>query len=140
MTREQTTTQEVAGQVRQAALERADSVRENTQSAKQRTVEQVRKLSGTVRKIGEHMRIEDQQYIADKAGRAGERLESVANYLNSADVSTILRDTGTWARGNPAAFFGSAFVLGIAAGRFLKTANPGAMTTSSPRGRDGADR
>lgn len=123
-------THEAAEQVRQTALERVESVRQSSQTAKERTAERVRKLSSTVRKVGEHMRIEDQHYIADKAGQAGERLESIAEYLNSADVSTILKDTGTWARGNPAAFYGSAFIVGLAAGRFLKAGSPSSSASS----------
>lgn len=143
---------EVAEQVRQAALDRVDSVRQNTQSAKQQAAERVRKLGATVRKVGEHLRVEDQHYVADKANDASQRLETLANYLNTADVSTIMRDSGNWARSNPAVFFGGAFVVGLATGRFLKAAGPvsssstaitGPVTTTSTSdvgGRNGADR
>jgi hypothetical protein len=111
---------EVAEQARQVAMERVDSVRESTESAKQKAAEKVRKLGATVRKVGEHLRVEDQDYIAEKAAAASQRLENFANYINTAEISTLVRDTGTLARTSPAVFFGSAFVVGLAAGRFLK--------------------
>jgi hypothetical protein len=82
--------------------------------------ERLRKLSGTMRKLGEHLRIEDQTYVAEKAASTSDRLDGFASYLSSADLSTLMRDTGELARKNPAAFFGSAFLLGLAAGRVLK--------------------
>jgi hypothetical protein len=123
---------EVAEQAKQVALERVDSVRQSTQSAKEIAAERLRKLSGTVRKLGEHLRIEDQTYVADRAARTSERLESFASYLTSSDVSTLVRDTGALARSQPAAFFGSAFLIGLAAGRVLKAGSGVPRTDGNP--------
>jgi hypothetical protein len=122
---------EVVEQARQVAMERVDSVRQSTESAKQKAADKVRKLGATVRKVGEHLRVEDQNYIAEKAATASQQLESFANYINGAEISTLVRDTGTLARTSPAAFFGSAFVLGLAAGRFLKTGSGNSVAASS---------
>jgi hypothetical protein len=128
-------THEVADQVKQAALERVQSVRDRTQSAKQQAAERVRKLGSTVRKVGEHLRVEDQRYVAQKASDASQQLDKLADYLSSAQIGTMLRDTGELARANQAVFLGSAFVVGLAAGRFLKTGSSTATPdTSSPRG------
>jgi hypothetical protein len=120
---------EVAEQAKQAALERVDSVRQSTQSAKEMAAERLRKLSGTMRKLGEHLRIEDQTYVADRAAKTSERLDGFASYLSSADLSTLMRDTGALARSQPAAFFGGAFLIGLAAGRVLKAGSR--VTTES---------
>jgi hypothetical protein len=128
---------EIAQQARQVAMERVDSVRETTQSAKQQAADKVRKLGATVRKVGEHLRVEDQTYIAQKAATASEKLDDFADYINTAELSTLVRDTGTLARTSPAAFFGSALLVGLAAGRFLKVVNGG---TSLPTGGSSADR
>jgi len=111
---------EVADEVRQATLQRVESVRASAQSAKDDAAERVRKFGATVRKVGEHLRVEDQRYIADKASDASQRLDNFASYLSSAEFGTMLRDTGGLARRNPGWFFGGAFVVGLAAGRFLK--------------------
>ncbi|HKU40875.1 MAG TPA: hypothetical protein VJR89_22090 [Polyangiales bacterium] len=122
-------THEVAEQAKQAALERVDAVRQTTQTAREQTAERVRKLGAAVRKVGEHLRVEDQHYIADRANDASQRLENFASYINDAEIATLLRDTGELARRKPSVFFGSAFVLGLAAGRFLRS---GSSTTARP--------
>lgn len=124
-------THEVAEQVRQAALERVDSVRQSTQSAKQQAAERVRKLGQTIRKVGEHLRVEDQNYVAQKATDASQRLDQFADYVNGAELATLLRDTGNLARKSPAVFFGSAFAIGLAAGRFLRTGSSSAQSPGS---------
>jgi hypothetical protein len=114
-------THEVAEQVRAVALDRVDSMRQSTQSAKNQAAERIRKLGATVRKVGEHLRVEDQHYVAEKASDASQRLENLANYVSSAELGALVRDTSALARKSPAVFFGGAFVIGLAAGRFLKT-------------------
>jgi hypothetical protein len=114
-------THEVAEQVKEVALDRMDSVRQSTQSAKQNAAERVRKLGQTVRKVGEHLRVEDQHYIAQKASDASQRLEDFASYVSEAEIGALIRDTGDLARKSPVVFFGSAFAIGLAAGRFLRT-------------------
>jgi ElaB/YqjD/DUF883 family membrane-anchored ribosome-binding protein len=123
---------EVAEQARQIAMDRVDSVRQSTQTAKQQAADKIRKLGATVRKVGEHMRVEDQTYIAQKAATASDQLETFADYVNSAEISTLVRDTRTLARSNPAVFFGTAAALGFVAGRFLKgVSDVGAATGES---------
>lgn len=145
-----TRTHEVADEVRQATLERVGSVRDSALTAKRNAAERVRKLGATVRKIGEHLRIEDQRYIAERANGLSESLDDFAGYLNASNFSKLVRDTSAVARRSPTLFFGGAFVVGLAAGRFLKDdgADPSADTeptsgvqrlpASSPRSREAA--
>jgi hypothetical protein len=116
-------------------MDRVDSVRQSTQSAKQQAADKLRKLGATVRKVGEHMQVEDQTYIAQKAGTASERLETFANYVDAAEISGLLNDTRRLARGNAAAFFGTAAVVGLAAGRCLKvlTGHPATSMGERPK-------
>jgi len=111
---------EAADGARQVALDRVQAARASAQEAKERAAEKLRKLGGTVRKVGEHLRVEEQYYVAERANDVSQRLDNVATYLSSAELATLLNDTRTVARRNPGWFFGGAFVLGLAAGRFLK--------------------
>ena len=43
------------------------------------------------------------------------------SYVSSADLKTTVRDVENLARRQPALFFGGAFLLGLAAGRFLRS-------------------
>ena len=61
---------EVAEHARQVAMERVDSVRQSTESAKQQAADKIRKFGATIRKVGEHLRVEDQSFIAQKAAAA----------------------------------------------------------------------
>jgi hypothetical protein len=111
---------DVAEQARSAATERADFLREQTDSVKAKTAERVRKLGHAVRKIGEHMRIEEQVYIAEQATEASQRLDSVATYIDDAELGTLIRDAEDLARRNPVWVLGGTFLAGLAAGRILK--------------------
>jgi hypothetical protein len=131
-------THEAAEQVRDAALSRVEAVRKSAESAKESAAERVRALGATVRKVGEHLRVEDQNYIADKANDMSRRLDDVASYISSAEVGTLVRDAEDVAREKPMVFFGSALLLGLAAGRFLKVT--GASVTSPSRAQSGRTR
>jgi len=115
-----TKAQEAAEEVRSATITRVQSMREALDNTKTRAAERVRKLSGTVRRIGEHMRIEEQAYIADHANDASERLDSVAEYIEHAEPGTLLQDAQDMARRRSGLIIGSTFVIGFLAGRFLK--------------------
>jgi len=122
---------DVAEQARSAATERVELVREQADSVKAKAAERVRKLGQAVRKIGEHMRIEDQLYIAEHAQGASQRLESVASYIDDAEIGTLIHDAETVARRNPAWVIGGTFLVGLAAGRVLKV--PAGAATSELR-------
>jgi hypothetical protein len=51
-------------------------------------------------------------------------VERVANYLRERDFHQLVNDAEDFARRSPAVFLGSAFVLGLAASRFLKSSRP----------------
>ena len=57
------------------------------------------------------------QYIR----RAGEQVQRAADYLEKTDVKQLTRDAESFARRQPVAFIGSAFVLGVIAARFFKS-------------------
>lgn len=111
---------EVAETVKQAALDRVDTVRKSTQTLRDETAERVRKLGETVRKVGEHCRVEEQHYVAEQMNGASQRMGKLADYIASAELGEIVRDTRDIARTNPAAFFGGAFLVGLGVGRFFK--------------------
>jgi hypothetical protein len=125
-------THEAAEYVRDAALSRVQSARQSAESAKESAAERVRTWGAAVRKVGEHLRVEDQHYVADKATSVGQQLDDVAEYISSAELSTLVRDGEEIAREKPLLFFGGAFVLGLAAGRFLKVSSSG-VTSSRPQ-------
>ncbi len=57
------------------------------------------------------------QYIR----QAGEQVRRAADYLEQTDVRELTRNVETFARRQPAAFLGGAFIMGVIAARFLKS-------------------
>jgi hypothetical protein len=110
-----------------------DSARARAQAAKDAAAERVRKLGATVRRVGEHLRVEDQHYIAGKARDLSQRLDDFAEYVSSAELATLARDTRTLARSNPGWFYGGVLVLGLAAGRFLKDGTEDTSRMQEPK-------
>ncbi len=53
--------------------------------------------------------------------QAGEQVRRAAEYLEKSDVKQLARDTESFARRQPAAFLGGAFVLGVVAARLFKS-------------------
>jgi hypothetical protein len=113
--------QRAADQVRGATAERVERAKSAAESAKENAAERVRKLGNAVRKIGEHMRIEEQMYIAERANDAASRLDRVADYLADAELGTLLTDAEDIARRKPAWVYGGTFIVGLAAARFFKS-------------------
>jgi len=115
-------------QVKTAAIDRVQSAREQAQSGldqgRNQVGDRIRHVSSALRSAGDSLREED-EFIARYVTAASERIESVASYVGSADPKAVLRDAQNFARERPAWFFGGAFLLGLAAGRFLKSSAVG---------------
>jgi len=118
-----------AEQAKSAAIDRVQSVRDQAQSGldkgRSQVVEHIRHVSSALKSAGDELRKEDET-IARYIAAAGERAESVASYVSSAEPRQLLRDAEDLARRKPAWFFGGAFLLGLAGGRFLKASRQGA--------------
>ena len=114
---------EAAQQVKDAVVGQVDQVRERASSAKAQTGERIRGVATQLQSMSDTLR-ENDPLAADLAERASRGVENVARYVSSSDARALLRDTEQLARRQPALFFGGAFLLGLAAGRFLKSSAP----------------
>ncbi|HEY6560327.1 MAG TPA: hypothetical protein VI072_23750, partial [Polyangiaceae bacterium] len=115
--------QTAADQVKSAAVERVQSVRERAESGlsqgRTQVADRIRHVSSALRSAGDNLRNDD-EFIAGYVQTASERIERVASYVSETDPRDVLQDVQDFARQRPAWFFGGAFLLGLAAGRFLK--------------------
>jgi hypothetical protein len=121
---------ETAEQVKSVARERVEQVRKIADDARQTAGEKVQQLAETVRWIGGNLRHEDQAFIAGYADAASDRLAELASYIESSDTQDLVHDVQTFARRKPGYFFGGAVLLGLAAGRFLRSSS---SSMSRPR-------
>ena len=83
--------------------------------------EGIDKVAQTVRRISTDMQT-DQPQIANAALTAADQAEKVAQYLRQTDARQIIGNVEDVARRQPLIFLGGAFLLGVAASRFIKAA------------------
>ncbi len=110
-------------QAKDQAASRADEQRQTAASGLQA-------VAHAFQSMGDDLRNKEggpvAQYAAEIGQAMGGQVERLANYLRERDVRQLVTDTEDFARRSPAVFLGSAFVLGIAASRFLKSTRPAA--------------
>ena len=94
--------------------------------------EGIAKVAQTVRRLSTDMQT-DQPQIASAATTAADQAEKVAQYLRDNDARQIITTVESAARRQPLIFLGGAFVLGVAASRFIKAAGGGRKTESDER-------
>lgn len=86
--------------------------------------EGIDKVASTVRRVSTDMQA-DQPQIANAALTAADQAEKVAQYLRQTDARQMIANVEDVARRQPLIFLGGAFLLGVAASRFIKAAGGG---------------
>jgi ElaB/YqjD/DUF883 family membrane-anchored ribosome-binding protein len=137
--------QEKAGQAGEQIREKATHVAKQAQgqvkstleSQKQKGVGELSGLAEAVRHTSQNLREQHKDGIAQYAERAAEQMDRVVEFFDSRDVSDLLNEAEMFARRHPEAFIGGAFMLGLVAGRFLKSSGEARMDSSS-YGRQGS--
>lgn len=86
-----------------------------------------------------HLQEQGQGGVAHYADTAAEKITSLSGYLRQREVDDVLSEVQDFARQKPALFLGGTILLGLAAGRFLKSSSPDVAAgatggTSVPQG------
>jgi hypothetical protein len=81
----------------------------------------VETVAATIRRVSADIAT-DQPQIAEFASSAADQAAALAGYLRENDVRQIVGNVENYARRQPLLFVGGAFLLGIAASRFIKAA------------------
>jgi len=117
-------TKQTAERLRGEAVVKAEQVTEQAsktfEEGKHRLAERLRRFGGSMQAASEKLPAEDRAF-AGYVGKARSRIEQAATYVEGASVDGAIRDVERFARREPALFFGSAFALGVAAARFLRS-------------------
>lgn len=77
-------------------------------------------VASAIREASEHLRSENET-LAAYADTAVNQLQTFADRMRDKQPAEMMRDVERFARRNPAAFLGGAFLLGIGMARFLKS-------------------
>lgn len=112
------TTNEVVDQVQQQAGSKIDR-------QKDEAAEELQKLAGAVRHLGDELGGQNQgpiaHYAAEYGRKAADGIERLTNYLRQNDTKAIVGEIENLGRRQPALLLGGAFLLGLAGARFLKS-------------------
>lgn len=104
----------IAERATSIGFQQADRAREQAATSLEQVTDSIRRVS---------MDMEAQQpAIANVVTTAADQAERVAEYLRTTDARQILGTVEDMARRQPLLFLGGAFVLGLAASRFIKAA------------------
>jgi hypothetical protein len=82
--------------------------------------ERVRRFSGVLRQGSDELGADD-ALAQNLLNQASARIEQAADYIQRARADEVLDDLGSLARTRPGLFFGGAFLVGLAVGRFAKS-------------------
>ena len=115
------TTSEVVDQVQQQAGSRI--TRQKDEAA-----DEIQKVAGAVRQLGDQLGGQDQgpiaHYAAEYGKKAADGLERLTNYLRDNDPKALVNELENLGRRQPVLLIGGAFLLGLAGARFLKSSRP----------------
>lgn len=102
--------------------ERASSLGfQQADQARTKAADGLEQVTESIRRVSMDMEGE-QPAIANVVSTAADQAERIAGYLRTTDARQILGTVEDMARRQPLIFLGGAFVLGLAASRFLKAA------------------
>jgi hypothetical protein len=96
-----------------------EQVAARVETGKEHVADRIGSVAGALRAAGEPLA--DMGPLPDLAGVAADKIESIAEYVQSRTIGDLLQEATAFARREPAIFLGSAFGLGVLAGRFLKS-------------------
>jgi ElaB/YqjD/DUF883 family membrane-anchored ribosome-binding protein len=127
-------TQQVVQQTQQAANQAIEGAKGQAQgmlqSRKSEMTGNLNTMAQALRQTGESLRMQNQEPVANMTDNLAQRIEGVANYFDQRDIGSLISEAESYARQNPIVVVGGAFLLGVAAARFLKSSsqpsgNPG---------------
>ncbi len=130
---------QVGEQIRTQGTELANQaqgkVKSTLETQKQKRVGELSGLAEAVRQTSRSLREQEKEGIAQYTERAAEHMDRLVQYFDSRDVGELLNEAEIFARRHPEAFLGGAFMLGLFAGRFLKSSSDRRIDESSFYGR-----
>jgi hypothetical protein len=135
-----TVTEQVKQQTQQAVGQVTQQATSTLASQKGQTAHGLTDVADALRQTGQQLQQKNQP-MEGMAGQMIERaatgVDDVAGYLQNHDLNQIVGDFESFARRNSALFLGGAFVLGLAAARFLKSSPPSSQMGSGEQGGTG---
>jgi hypothetical protein len=89
-----------------------------------RAATEIANLGAAVRRAADKLHDQRSDQLANYVDTAAQSLDGVARYVVEKDLSGLVNEAERFARRRPAVIVGGAFLLGLAVGRFVKSAQP----------------
>jgi gas vesicle protein len=105
---------------KEAITQAKESGGEYVQYGKERTASRISGFGESMRQAADRFEEEQDPNIARYTRLLADKLDNAALYVRERDLNELRRDGENLARQYPAIFFGSCFVAGLVAARFLK--------------------
>jgi hypothetical protein len=126
-------------------------LRKTRERVDEQIASQRKRVTGRVRTLGRALKgagdmLEEDELVSSALHFASDNVETVAGYVEELSPEQVAEDLRDVARNRPAWFFGGAFVLGLALGRFARSsagnlsASQGAAKPSARRAAASAQR
>jgi len=98
-----------------------DKANEQLSTQKDRATDGIGNVVKAVRRSTQELREDHHETVADYVERAADQLELLSTRLKNKDLGELMRDAQNLAKRQPAIFIGTAFMLGLAGARFMKS-------------------
>jgi hypothetical protein len=126
---------QMASQAAQGAAQQAQSFLDGQRTQVAGAIETI---ATSIENMSSELRNQGQGGIAGVTDTAATYVRDAAGYLQARDTGALVGDAENYARRNPMVFYGGAFLLGMAAVRFLKSSparqnSDGSMGSSQNR-------
>ena len=108
---------------REAAGQARGRLREQVDTRSTDAGQQVRSVADALRRTGEELRGQQKEGPAKVVEQGADRAQRLGAYLEESDADRILRDLEDFGRRQPFVVAAGAFLLGVAASRFLKASS-----------------
>jgi hypothetical protein len=106
---------------------------EKADQGRAQVADSVDRVAGSIRRVSTELRSEEPG-VADVALTAAEQTEHIARYLRDTDARQLVRTVEDFGRRQPLLFIGGAFLVGLAASRFMRAAGVASTSTQNGRG------
>jgi hypothetical protein len=89
---------------------------------KSEAADELSKFGAAIRRAAENLNEQNSGAAAKYAETAADGIDRAAQYLQKANLDRLIEDASRAAKRNPSLFLGGAFLAGLAAARFTKSA------------------
>lgn len=108
-------------QAKRVAAQVGEQAKSTVEARKSDVAQELGSVADVVRQTSYEAGIGTSPAIVDYGHRIADQIEGISSYLDAHGVEEILADVEDFGRRQPAVFLGGAFMLGLIAGRFLRS-------------------